>query len=130
MRDFGETRNELSSDIIGAAIEVHRTLGPGFREKVYGRALATELGIRDIPFEHHHGYSVVYKDREVGRGELDFLVDDKIVVELKAVNELVSEHRAQTLAYLKATGNRLGLLMNFNRDKLKDGLKRVVFSKD
>ncbi|MFB6352275.1 MAG: GxxExxY protein [Bradymonadaceae bacterium] len=130
MSDFSGEMDGLTSEVIGAAIEVHKVLGPGFREKVYGRALAAEFGIRDIPFERHYQYSVVYKEREVGRGEMDFLVDDTLVVELKAVRELVSEHRAQTISYLKASGNRLGLLLNFNRSKMSDGITRVVYSED
>ncbi len=118
--------NELVTRVIGAAIEVHRVLGPGYLESVYEEALEVELQAAAIPSERQKPVSVSYKGYEVGQGRLDFLVGAKLVLELKAVEKLGPIHRAQMISYLKATGCRLGLVINFNDKTLRDGIMRVV----
>lgn len=118
----------LAHAVIGAAIDVHRTLGPGFLEDVYARALGIELRSRRIPFEPKKRVRVSYKGELVGEGELDILVDGCLIVELKAVQTLAAVHTAQVIAYLKATGLTLGLLINFNVVRLRDGIRRIVLS--
>lgn len=121
--------NTLSRLIIGAAIEVHRQLGPGLLESAYEECLAYEFSLRDIPFERQKPVPVVYKDIQLDCGfRLDFLVGGLVVVELKAVSELAPIHQAQMLTYLKLTGCKLGLLLNFNVLRLRDGIKRVVLN--
>ena len=118
--------NELVTRVIGAAIEVHRVLGPGYMESVYEEALAVEMRAAGIAFERQKPVSVSYKGHEVGQGRLDFSVAAKLVLELKAVDKLGPIHRAQMISYLKATGCRLGLVINFNDKTLRDGIMRVV----
>lgn len=118
--------NGLSSAVIGAAIEVHRLLGPGFAESVYEEALCIELAERGIPFARQAAIQVRYKGRLVGEGRLDLLVADVLIVELKVVDALAPVHTSQLLSYLKATGHPLGLLMNFNVPRLMQGVKRLV----
>lgn len=120
--------DQLAHAVIGAAIEVHRALGPGFLESVYEEALSFELEQRAVPFTRQHVISVSYKGRPVGEGRLDMLVAGRLVVELKAVDELAPIHMAQVISYLKATGHKLGLLINFNVPILKQGIRRVVLS--
>ena len=119
--------NSLTEKIIGLAIKVHRTLGPGFLESVYQAALAYELGKAGIPFEKEMGLPVAYQDilLEVGF-RCDFLVDNQVIVECKAVKEVTTLDHAQFLNYLKITNLQLGLLINFNVRILKDGIKRIV----
>lgn len=119
----------LAFNVIGAAIEVHRELGPGFNEKPYENALAIELGLRVIRCEQQRPIHVVYQGHDVGEGAIDRIVEDKLIVELKTVDELVSKHSAQVISYLKATNLPLGLLMNFKVAHLKDGIQRIVLSK-
>jgi GxxExxY protein len=116
----------VARQVIGAAIEVHKVLGPGFLESVYEEALALELGMRGLRFERQLPIAVTYKGHAVGEGRLDILVEDVLVVELKAVDSLQRIHTAQTISYLKATGYKLALLINFNVPVLKDGVKRVA----
>lgn len=118
----------LAHEIIGAAIEVHRLIGPGYLESVYEEALSVELNLRNIPFARQVIIGVNYKGYAVGEGRLDFLVGGKLVVELKAVDTLTPIHTAQVLSYLKVTRSRLGLLINFNTPILKNGLKRIINS--
>ena len=118
----------LARSVIGAAIEVHRYLGPGFLESVYERALCVELRLREIPFERQSVAAVEYKGEHVGEGRLDLLVADRLVVELKAVREISPIHKAVVVSYLRATGKSLGLLINFRVTRLKDGVRRVVLS--
>jgi GxxExxY protein len=120
--------DDLAHAVIGAAIEVHRLLGPGYLEKVYQKALEIELGLRGIPFVPQHPVNLIYKGRDVGEGFLDLLVDDALVVELKAVDALAPIHKAQVISYLKATGLHLGLLINFNTPILKNGIQRIILS--
>jgi GxxExxY protein len=125
-KGISDELNALSHAVIGAAIEVHRTLGPGFLESVYEEALCVELRLRGITFERQVEIGVRYKGEPVGIGRLDILVADALIVELKAVETLAPIHEAQLLSYLKATGHRLGLLINFNIPVLRNGLKRII----
>jgi GxxExxY protein len=120
--------DRLAQEVIGAAIEVHRTLGPGFLESVYEQAMGIELGLRGISSERQVPVAVNYKGHSIGESRLDLLVDGRLVVELKAVDQFAPIHTAQVMSYLKATGHQLGLLINFNVIRLKDGVKRVVLS--
>lgn len=119
--------NTLSKQIIGAAIEVHRQLGPGLLESAYEECLAYELSLRQVPFERQKPVPVVYKQVHLDCGfRLDLLVGSLVVVELKAVDALTSVHEAQVLTYLKLTGCKLGLLLNFNVPVMRDGIKRLA----
>jgi GxxExxY protein len=120
--------DRLARTVIGAAIEVHRHLGPGYLEGVYEEALVVELGLRGVPFERQKPIAVTYKGHNVGEGRVDLLVGDELLVELKAVEALAPIHKAQLLSYLKATGCHLGLLINFNVPVLRAGVQRVVLS--
>jgi len=119
--------NDASRRVIGAAIEVHRIIGPGFPEIIYERALAIELQQRNIPFDRQPTVTVTYKGFVVGEGRLDFLVEG-IVLELKSVYMLLPVHRAQLHASLKASGHRLGLLFNFDASILQ--IRRVIESQN
>jgi GxxExxY protein len=121
-----EALTRLAGDVIGAAIEVHRVLGPGYLEKTYEAALAIEFDLRGISYSRQHAIALKYKGCEIGEGILDFLVGHELVVELKTVDTLVEIHKAQVISYLKATGHTLGLLINFHVPVLKDGIQRVV----
>jgi len=118
--------NELSSAVIGAAIEVHRRLGAALDEALYAAALRIEFELRAIPFECEVVIDVDYKGRKIGSKRLDFIVGKKLSLELKAVEDFAPVHKAQLHTYLKITGFKLGLLLNFNTAVLKDGIKRVV----
>ena len=119
--------NPLSREIIGAAIEVHKQLGPGLLESAYETALAHEFALRGIVFERQKPLPVIYKNVELNCGyRLDFLVDELVVVELKAVDKLMPIPEAQVITYLKLANCRLGLLLNFNVRLMKHGIKRVV----
>jgi GxxExxY protein len=110
---------DLTKDIIGAAFDVHNALGCGLLEKVYENALAHELALRKHVVTPQKEFTVTYKDKDVGIYYADLVVDDKVVVEVKSVNDLGDVHRAQVLNYLKVSGIRVGLLLNFARPKLK-----------
>ena len=116
----------LTGAVIGAAIEVHRRLGPGLDEALYEAALSIEFRLREIPFAREVIVDVHYKGEKIGVKRLDFIIAGKVVVELKAVEELSSLHKAQVLTYLKITGLKLGLLINFNTIILKHGIKRII----
>jgi GxxExxY protein len=117
---------ELTRRIIEAAIEVHRTLGPGYLESIYQEALTHEFTLRGIPFEREKPIQVKYKGVIVGEHRLDFLVGGRVIVELKAVSEFHEAFRAQVISYLKATGLKVGLILNFGKPRLRDGITRVV----
>lgn len=118
---------ELTGKIIGAAIEVHQALGPGLLESAYQACLAREFYLRDIPFEQQKTLPVEYKGIKLDCGyRLDFFIQGKVVVELKAVDLMHPVYEAQLLTYLKLTGCRVGLLINFNVPVLKEGIKRMV----
>jgi GxxExxY protein len=118
----------IAHAVIGAAIEVHRVLGPGFLEQVYEQALCRELQLRQIPFERQKPVRVDYKGEYVGEGRLDLLVGQELIVELKAVKAFAPIDRAKVISYLKASDRRLALLINFNVPVLKEGLQRVIQS--
>lgn len=117
--------DELTEQIIGAAIEVHRVLGPGLLESIYEQALAVELGLRGIAYQRQVEVDVEYKGQVIKGQRLDLLVADKVVVETKSVAKLPDVALAQVLSYLKATGLRRGLLLNFGCARMADGVKRV-----
>jgi GxxExxY protein len=121
--------NDLSFELIGSAIEVHRELGPGLLENTYEAAFCHELTLRNIPFERQKPVSVNYKGIEIECGyRIDVLADEKIVVEQKAVERLLPIHDAQLLTYLKLSNLHLGLLMNFNVEVMKKGVRRIINS--
>ncbi len=115
---------ELSYAAVGAAIEVHRVLGPGFLEGTYEAALAHEFGLRHIPFERQAALIVKYKEEQVGEYRADFVVDGKIILEIKSCLTLIPAHTAQALNYLAATGFRLAILLNFATPRLQT--KRII----
>ena len=119
--------NQLSYNIIGAAIEVHRVLGPGLLESAYEECLCHELDLRGLAYERQKPLPVVYKDVRLDAGyRIDILVENRVVLELKAVETLLPIHEAQLLTYLKLGGWQVGLLINFNVAVLKDGIRRRV----
>ncbi|MFO0926957.1 MAG: GxxExxY protein [Gemmataceae bacterium] len=121
-----EEDERIAHEVIGGAIEVHRELGPGFLEKIYERAMVHELALRGLSVHAQRDILVPYKDILIPGQQLDLVVDERVVVELKAVDALHAIHEAQLLSYLKATGLRLGLLLNFNVRMMRDGIKRLV----
>jgi GxxExxY protein len=121
---MGLAHEELTGGVIGAAIEVHKALGPGFLESVYENALALELRARGISFERQLAVPIRYRQREVGLHRLDLLVADLIVVELKATKAIEAVHFAVVRSYLRATGCEHGLILNFAKPTLES--KRVI----
>jgi len=119
--------NELSKEIIGAAIEVHKILGPGLLESAYETALERELQLRGLSVKRQISLPVIYKevDCEVGY-RIDLLVENRVIIEIKSVDSLSDIHLAQILTYLRLSDLRLGLLINFNVTLLKNGIRRVV----
>ncbi len=118
--------NEITEKIIGAAIAVHRALGPGLLESAYEACLAWELSQRGLRFARQKELPVVYHDVRLDCGyRIDFLVEDQVIVELKSVEKLLPIHEAQLLSYLKLAGRKVGLLINFNVKLLKNGVKRL-----
>ena len=124
MNDDGRSVNGLTERIIGAAFEVSNTLGAGFVEKIYENALARELRLRGLGVEQQNGISVYYKDFDVGTYATDLIVEDMVIVELKAVRALNEFHIAQCVNYLRATGKTTCLLMNFAKPRLE--FRRIV----
>ena len=120
--------DNLVRSVIGAAIEVHRHLGPGLSEPLYAPALHIELSQRNIPFQTEVLLPVTYKGRPLGRRKMDLLIDERLIVELKSVEALAPIHTAQLICYLRLTSMHLGLIINFNVPLLKDCVKRVVLS--
>jgi len=120
--------DNLARAVIGSAIDVHRELGPGYSEGVYEEALAQEMFRTGITFERQKSFKVKIRGCVVGEGRIDFLVDGKLVVELKAAERLMPVHRAQVISYLKATSCNLALLINFNENLLRAGIQRIVFT--
>ncbi|MBD2356429.1 GxxExxY protein [Tolypothrix sp. FACHB-123] len=127
-REPSQELDRLVYAVIGAAIEVHRVLGPGFLEEVYKQALIIEFLARGIPYECEKSVTVTYKGQEVGTSRLDFFVANCLIVELKSVQNLAPIHEAQVISYLKITNSPLALLINFNVHLLKDGIKRIILS--
>lgn len=119
--------NILTEQVIGAAIEVHRILGPGLLESAYQRSLAHELTLRKLPFEGQKACPITYKDLLIEDAyRLDFLVDGLVVVEIKTVESLLEIHDSQVLTYLKLSRCQVGLLMNFRSPTLTRGLRRLA----
>ncbi|MEM6854375.1 MAG: GxxExxY protein [Planctomycetota bacterium] len=118
--------NVIAEKVIGAAIEVHRFFGPGFSEASYHAAMRIELQEREIAFVSEAPVDLLYKGRSIGSGRIDLLVDSQLVVELKAAHSRPDKYTKQVLTYLKATGLRLGLILNFETELLKDGVARVI----
>jgi len=119
--------NELSSKIIGAAIEVHMALGPGLLESAYEECLCHELSIRKVPYERQKPLPLNYKGKQLDCGyRVDLVVEDRIVVELKACERIEPIHQAQLLTYLRLLKFNLGLLLNFNVPMMKNGIMRIV----
>ena len=118
--------DKITERIIGCAIEVHRVLGPGLFETTYESALCIELELNGLEFVRQAPVPILYKERVVGDYRLDLLVEDQVVVEVKAVERFDPIFEAQVLTYLRGTGKRVGLLINFNSRLLKDGVKRFI----
>ncbi|MBL8153824.1 MAG: GxxExxY protein [Anaerolineae bacterium] len=118
--------NRLTHAVIGAAIDVHRELGPGYLEAMYEEALCVELAERSIAYERQSPINVTYKGTPIGQGYIDVLVEKRLIVELKAVDKLLPIHRAQVISYLRASGLSLALLINFNVPVLRDGIERIA----
>ena len=125
-RDTETPRDALSGAVIGAAIEVHRALGPGLLESAYETCLCYELGQRLIPFQRQLELPVSYKGVQLDCGyRIDIIADETLLLELKAVERILPIHEAQLLTYLKPTNLRTGLLLNFNVPVLTSGIKRI-----
>ncbi len=121
------TIDQLCEALIGAAIEVHRELGPGLLESTYERCLVQELTLRGIKTERQKAQPIHYKSLQIDEGyRIDILIEDRVVVELKVVDHLNDVHTAQLLTYLKLSGRTIGYLLNFNVKLMKSGIKRIV----
>ncbi len=119
--------DQLSNRIIGCALEVHRTLGPGLLESTYEQYLAHELSLSGIPFKLQSPLPVKYKGIKLDCGyRIDLFIDDELIVELKSVDKIMGIHKAQLLTYMKLSEVKVGLLINFNVEMLKTGIKRFV----
>ena len=128
-REISPELKGLLHRVIGCAIEVHRELGPGYFERTYQLAMEAELDAAGLRFQSQAPLALSYKGRAVGEYRLDFVIDEKIVLELKAVESLASIHIAQVVAYLKATNLPVGLILNFNVPVLVHGVRRVLPSR-
>jgi GxxExxY protein len=124
--EFPEEKDPLTERIIGCGIELHRQLGPGLLEATYEAAMAIEMESASLRFQRQLIIPVFYKGRSIGEHRLDFLVEDAVVLELKSVERFEPLFEAQLLTYLRLTGKRRGLLLNFNTRLLKDGIRRFV----
>ena len=119
--------DRLAHSVIGAAIAVHRTLGPGFLESVYESALSVELRFRSVPFRTQVPIPLYYRGYVIGESRLDLVVDELLIVELKSVEVFAPIHTAQLISYLRASRCKLGLLINFNVPLLKQGIRRIIY---
>jgi GxxExxY protein len=124
--DLDGELSALTSRIIGCAITVHRALGPGLLESIYRAAMAIELSDQDIAFQEEVSVGTVYKGRMIGRYRIDLVIEDRVLVEIKAVDRLNPLFEAQVLTYLRIANKRVGLLINFNSPLLKEGIRRFV----
>ena len=119
--------NQLSSRIIGAAIEVHKSLGPGLLESAYEECLCHELSIQGLLFEKQKPLSINYKGKKLDCGyRMDIVVEKEVIIELKSCEKVEAIHKAQLLTYLKLSGLNLGLILNFNVPLMRDGIVRIV----
>jgi GxxExxY protein len=116
----------VANRIIGAGIEVHRTLGPGFLETIYQQALCLELDARGIRFQRERAIAVHYRGHAIPGQRIDLIVENVVLVELKAIARIDSLQEAKVISYLRTTGIRLGLVLNFNCRTLKEGIRRIV----
>jgi len=116
----------LATQVIGATIEVHQAIGPGFPESVYEHAVSLELDARGLVHRRQAPITIYYRGSVAGEGRIDILVNNCLVLELKTADALADVHRSQVVAYLKATNLRLGLLINFHQAVLKDGVRRII----
>ena len=122
--------DDLTYQVIGAAVEVHRVLGPGLLESVYQRCMLYELQLRGLPVAKEVMQPIYYKEVCCGNGlRIDLLVNQELIVELKSVSNVLPIHKAQLLTYLRLSGFQLGLLINFNVKRLTDGVQRVIYTK-
>jgi len=121
-----ESLNKITEKIIGCAIEVHKNLGPGLLESIYESALCYELNEKGIKYEKQLEIPIIYKGLSLGDYRLDLLVENEIIVELKAVDRMEPVFEAQILTYLKVTSKKIGLIINFNAPILKNGIKRII----
>jgi GxxExxY protein len=117
---------QITEKIIGCAIEVHRTLGPGLLEQVYENALCIELSISGLKYQRQVIYPLQYKQKPIGDYRIDLIVEDSIIIEIKSVERIDPLFEAQLLTYLKITNKKVGLLINFNSKLIKEGVKRLV----
>ncbi len=121
------TENELSKIIVDCCFKIHTTLGPGLLESVYEEVLAYELNNRNLKFNKQKGLPVIYEKVKLDIGfRIDFIVENKVILELKSVEHVLPVHKKQLLTYLKLTDLKLGLLINFNETLIKDGITRIV----
>ena len=119
--------NQLTSEIIGSAIEVHRNLGPGLLESTYEECLVFELQVRDLIVKRQHEIPVLYKGKKLEQNyRIDLLVNNQVIVELKSINKIEPIHDAQLLTYLKLANKKYGLLLNFNVPVMKQGIRRLL----
>ena len=118
--------DELITRVIGCALTVHRTLGPGFLESIYSAALAYEFTSQGVPFERERSITVRYKDLVIPGQRVDFIVGGSVILEIKAVTRMDPVFQAKVISYLRTTGLRAGLLINFNNALLKQGIDRIV----
>ena len=121
-----EKHEQLINKVIGAAIEVHQNLGPGFLESIYERALCHEFQLQGIPFKKQVEIEAPYKEISISGQRLDLIIDNFLILELKTVEEIGPIHEAQLLSYLKSTGLKVGLIIHFKVKQLKSGIKRMV----
>jgi GxxExxY protein len=121
-----EQTERVATLVIGAAIAVHRELGPGFLERIYLEAISLELHSLGIPFQRECAVAVTYRGIAIPGQRVDLIVGERVIVELKAVTKVDPIHQAKVISYLRTTGLRLGLILNFNAVTLKDGIRRVV----
>jgi GxxExxY protein len=127
LRETAMTENELAKEIVNAAYKIHTTLGPGLLESVYETTLAHEMEQRGIKVVRQQALPVVYESIRMDIGfRADLIVGDKVIIEIKSVEAISPVHRKQLLTYLRLTGKRLGLLINFNVELIRDGMTRVV----
>jgi len=117
---------EITEKIISCALEIHSTLGPDLLENLYEEAMEHELKLRGIRHKRQKELEISYKGKSIGNYRLDYLIEDKVILELKCVEAIKGIHISQLLTYLRAEKLRVGLIINFNVEKLKDGIKRVI----
>lgn len=121
-----EELNKITEKIIGCAIEVHRTLGPGLLESIYERALCYEFTVNNINYQNQMIVPIIYKETTLGNNVIDILVENEVIVEIKAVERMNPLYEAQLLSYMRLCDKKLGLLINFNVPYLREGIKRMI----